>query len=107
MLGRPAWDGVASLLETTVEQVSPGALLGSYKIEARLEAGDMGEVFLALDTRLPVPDSRYPSRIAPSWLTKTRKSELRAIGCPSRVSSHSIRPVLRCSTSSVDRERST
>jgi serine/threonine-protein kinase len=43
------------IMESTRTQVTPGAQLGSYKIETLLGQGGMGEVYRALDTRLNRP----------------------------------------------------
>lgn len=51
-LDHPAWEGAASLLQSTVTQIVAGKRLGPYKIETPLGKGGMGEVFRATDTRL-------------------------------------------------------
>src|ERR1700719_2042952 len=61
-LDRPAWEGAASLLGSTVAAMTPGTQLGPYKIEGPLGAGGMGEVFRGVDTRLGRPVAVKTSR---------------------------------------------
>lgn len=61
LLGRPDGTAVLSrmsadlLAETTVTQLSAGALLGSYRIENQIGAGGMGIVYRAVDIKLNRP----------------------------------------------------
>jgi serine/threonine protein kinase/tetratricopeptide (TPR) repeat protein len=50
-LDHPAWEGKDGLLNTETI-ASSGRELGPYKIEQRIGAGGMGQVYRALDTRL-------------------------------------------------------
>jgi serine/threonine protein kinase len=52
LLAHADWKVDRSLLQPTVTQLASGSHLGPYKMECRIGAGGMGQVFRALDTRL-------------------------------------------------------
>jgi serine/threonine protein kinase len=75
-LDRPAWEGAAALLEDTQTQLTPGAQLGPYRIEATLGAGGMGEVYRATDTRL---DRKVAIKVSAKQFSERFEREARAI----------------------------
>jgi eukaryotic-like serine/threonine-protein kinase len=62
--------------DSTVTQLAVGALLGPYKIEARIGAGGMGEVYRAVDTRL---DRKVAIKISARQFSERFEREARAI----------------------------
>lgn len=65
VIDRSVWETAAPLFEGD-PPLGPGATLGPYRIEGRLGAGGMGEVFRAIDTRLnrPVAIKVLPTGVA-------------------------------------------
>jgi Tol biopolymer transport system component/predicted Ser/Thr protein kinase len=62
--------------DVTITQLAAGAQLGPYKIEARIGAGGMGEVYRAADTRL---DRKVAIKISAQQFSGRFEREARAI----------------------------
>jgi hypothetical protein len=75
-LDRPAWEGAAALLEDTQTQLTLGAQLGRYQIEATLGADGMGEVYRAVDTRLA---GKVAIKVSAKQFSERFEREARAI----------------------------
>ena len=77
VLDRPAWEQTDTPLEAPpASQIAPGDQLGPYRIEARVGAGGMGEVYRARDTRL---NRLVAIKISAAQFTERFGREARAI----------------------------
>ena len=77
VLDRPAWEQTAATLPVSpAAHLAPGEQLGPYRIEARVGAGGMGEVYRARDTRL---NRLIAIKLSASQFTERFGREARAI----------------------------
>jgi eukaryotic-like serine/threonine-protein kinase len=77
VLDRPAWEQAdPPPQDARAWQIAPGEQLGPYRIEARLGAGGMGEVYRATDTRL---NRLVAIKLSAGQFTKRFEREARAI----------------------------
>jgi eukaryotic-like serine/threonine-protein kinase len=74
-IDRPAWEH-ADLTSATRTQVTPGMQLGPYRVEAKIGAGGMGEVYRACDSRL---GRRVAIKISAAQFSGRFEREARAI----------------------------
>jgi serine/threonine protein kinase/tetratricopeptide (TPR) repeat protein len=76
LLDRPAWELSNSLLEPPSVQIAPGEQLGPYRVEAKIGAGGMGEVYRATDARL----NRFVAiKVSAAQFTERFEREAKAI----------------------------
>jgi serine/threonine protein kinase len=74
VLDRPAWDQATGLLDSVRTQLVPGERLGSYRVEAKIGSGGMGDVYRAMDTKL---DRAVAIKVLPSSVAQDPERRVR------------------------------
>ena len=74
LLDRPAWDQANNLLDSVRTQFVPGERVGSYRVEAKLGAGGMGDVYRATDTKL---EREVAIKVLPSSVAQDPERRIR------------------------------
>ncbi len=91
LVDEPAWHAVAGLL-TEGTQITPGTLLGPYRIEAMLGAGGMGQVYQAQDTRLGRAVALKISRVEFNARFEREARAVAALNHPNVCTIHDVGP---------------
>ncbi len=74
VLDRPAWDQANNLLDSVRTQFVPGERFGSYRVEAKLGAGGMGDVYRAKDIKL---EREVAIKVLPSSVARDPQRRVR------------------------------
>ena len=74
VLDRPAWHQAPSLLDSVRTQFAPGERFGSYRMEAKLGAGGMGDVYRAKDIKL---EREVAIKVLPSSVAQDPQRRIR------------------------------